>query len=82
VLEIPFVFGLHGGNLAYLTGEGPDADALSARMLGDWVAFASGKEPWERHDVATRPTMVFDASSRLERAPRDAERAVVDRHLA
>ena len=82
VLEIPFVFGLHGGNLAYLTGEGPDADALSARMMGDWVDHASGKEPWARHDAATRPTMVFDATSRLEHAPREPERATVDRWLA
>ncbi|MEN3271950.1 MAG: para-nitrobenzyl esterase [Actinomycetota bacterium] len=81
VLEIPFVFGLHGGNLAYLTGEGPEADALSARMLGDWVDHASGKEPWERHDPATRPTMYYDAESRLELAPREPERAIVDRYL-
>jgi carboxylesterase type B len=81
VLEIPFVFGLHGGNLAYLTGEGPEADALSARMLGDWVDYASGKEPWERHDPATRPTMYYDAESRLELAPREPERAIVDRYL-
>jgi para-nitrobenzyl esterase len=82
VLEIPFVFGLHGGNLAYLTGEGPEAAALSARMMGDWVDYANGKEPWERHDPATRPTMVFDAESRLELAPREPERAVVDRFLS
>jgi para-nitrobenzyl esterase len=81
VLEIPFVFGLHGGQLAYLTGEGPAADALSVRMMGDWVDFASGKEPWERHDPATRPTMYYDADTKLELAPREPERAVVDRHL-
>jgi para-nitrobenzyl esterase len=82
VLEIPFVFGLHGGQLAYLTGEGPDADALSARMMGDWVDFANGKEPWDRHDPASRPTMYYDADTRLELAPREPERAAVDAHLA
>jgi carboxylesterase type B len=81
VLEIPFVFGLHGGQLAYLTGEGPDVDALSARMMADWVEYASGKEPWERHDAETRPTMYYDVETRLELAPREPERAIVDRYL-
>ena len=78
VLEIPFVFGLQGSEqLAYFTGTGPDADALSAEMMGRWVDFANGGEPWARHDVTSRPTMVFDARSRLELAPREPERAVL-----
>ena len=82
VLEIPFVFGLQGtDNLAYLTGSGPEADVLSARMMSAWTDFASGKEPWERHDTSTRPTMCFDADTRLELAPREPERAVIDKEL-
>ena len=78
VLEIPFVFGLQGtDNLAYLTGSGPEADALSAEMMGRWVAFANGQEPWTRHDVETRPTMCFDATSSIRPAPREPERAVL-----
>jgi para-nitrobenzyl esterase len=86
VLEIPFVFGLHDApHLAGFTGgESPAAGELSARMMGAWVAFARGDDPstgalaWPRHDVVTRPTMVFAEHSRVEAAPRDAERAVVD----
>ena len=80
VLEIPFVFGLQGSeNLAYLTGSGADADALSAEMLGRWVSFANGKEPWEPYDVATRPTMFFGAPHEcgMQDDPRAAERRAV-----
>jgi para-nitrobenzyl esterase len=78
VLEIPFVFGLQGSEqLAYFTGSGPDADALSAEMMGRWVAFARGDEPWQRHDVATRPTMCFESQSGIQLAPREPERQVL-----
>ena len=77
-LEIPFVFGLQGSeNLAYFTGSGPDADALSATMQRAWVAFANGEEPWARYDTDTRPTMCFDVESAIEHAPREPERAVL-----
>jgi carboxylesterase type B len=89
VLEIPFVFGLHDApHLAAFTGTGPDADALSAAMMGAWVAFARTDDPstgslaWPRHDPSTRPTMVFDDRSRVEHAPREDERAVVAAHAA
>ena len=82
VLEIPFVFGLQGTDgLAYFTGEGPEADALSATMMGHWVDFATGKEPWDRHDTTTRPTMCFAAVSGMQDAPREPERAVTQRVL-
>lgn len=83
-LEIAFVFGNQGrGELAMFTGEGPDADALAERMMDAWLAFARTGDPstaelaWPRHDPATRPTMVFDVTTRAEAAPRDEERAVV-----
>jgi para-nitrobenzyl esterase len=80
VLEIPFVFGLQGTDgLAYLTGEGPAADALSADMMARWVSFARGKAPWSRYDTAKRTTMSFDVESGLVDAPREPEREVVSR---
>jgi len=88
-LEIAFVFGNQGrGELAAFTGSGPDADALAGLMMDAWIAFArtgdpsTPTQPWPRHEVATRPTMVFDRSSRVELAPRDPERAVVEAALA
>jgi para-nitrobenzyl esterase len=78
VLEIPFVFGLQGtDNLAYFTGSGAEADALSALMMKHWVAFARGKAPWSRYDVETRPTMCFGVESGIELAPREPERVAV-----
>ena len=87
VLEIPFVFGIHDRpNLAPFTGAGPHADTLSRQMMQAWVAFARTDDPstpelsWPRHDPRTRPTMVFAENTRVEHAPRDAERAAVDAH--
>ena len=84
-LEIAFVFGNQGrGELAAFTGAGPEADALAERMMDAWLAFVHTGDPstpeltWPAHDAATRPTMVFDATTRLEHAPRDEERATVD----
>ncbi len=83
-LEIAFVFGNQGrGDLAMFTGAGPEADALGAHMMDAWLTFArtgdpsTGDLPWTRHDPATRPTMVFDVDTRVELAPREAERAAV-----
>jgi para-nitrobenzyl esterase len=84
-LEIAFVFGNQGrGELAAFTGAGPEADALAEQMMDAWLAFvrtgspSTPSLPWPRHDPVSRPTMVFDATSGLEHAPREAERAVVD----
>jgi len=84
-LEIAFVFGNQGrGELAAFTGDGPEADALAERMMDAWLAFARSGDPstpalpWPTYDTTTRPTMVFGRSSRLEDAPRDAERAAID----
>ena len=86
-LEIAFVFGVQGrGELARFTGSGPEADVVGERMLAAWAAFAHTGDPstpelaWPTHDPATRPTLVFDADSRVEHAPADAERAVVAAH--
>jgi para-nitrobenzyl esterase len=79
VLEIPFVFGLQGTeDLKSLTGSGPPADTLSTEMMAAWVGFAhTGELPWQRHDPDDRPTWVFGERSRLEFAPREAERKAV-----
>lgn len=49
-----------------------------------WLAFARTGDPstpalaWPTYDATTRPTMVFGRTSRVEDAPRDAERAALD----
>lgn len=84
-LEIAFVFGNQGrGELAAFTGAGPEADALAEAMMDAWLAFARTGDPstpslaWPAHDPATRPTMVFAATSGVEHAPREQERAALD----
>jgi para-nitrobenzyl esterase len=57
-------------------------------MMDAWLAFAhtgdpsTSSFPWPRHDPATRPTVVFDAVTDVQHAPRDAERAAVEALLA
>ena len=77
VIEIPFVFGLAGSEaLQMFTGAGPEADALSAAMMGAWTAFARGQEPWERYDLARRATRLFGREVRTVDDPRAEERQV------
>jgi para-nitrobenzyl esterase len=82
-LEQPFVFGTRRIHpLGALVEDGPDAKALSRRMREAWAAFArSGNPrsplvgPWPAYTAADHATLVFDATTRVEHAPRDAERA-------
>ena len=69
-VEIPFVWdNLAKGGVAMLVGDDPPKQ-LAAAMHEAWWRFAAGEDPghdgtgpWPRHDAATRPTMVFDATS-------------------
>ncbi len=87
-LEIPFVLGtLRIPAVAAFSGGGPRAEALSVEMQGAWAAFARSGDPstdrigrWPRWDPDDRSTMVFGPVSRVERAPRNAELAVLERH--
>ena len=80
-LEIPFVF----GNLetAALTGDDPTRLALGDRMSRAWIAFARHGRPghaglpvWPAYSTTERPTMIFDATCRVENDPMAAERGV------
>jgi para-nitrobenzyl esterase len=85
-LELPFVFGtLDAPTMDRFAGSGPDAEALSARMMDAWLAFARGEGPghsdlpdWSPYETKQRATLVFDRTPALEHAPLDAERAVWD----
>ncbi|MEX2206874.1 MAG: carboxylesterase family protein [Myxococcota bacterium] len=85
-LEQPFVFGtrrIHA--LGPLIEDGAEAKALSRRMREAWTAFTrSGNPrsplvgPWPAYTAPDRATLVFDADTRVEHAPRDAERRFWD----
>jgi para-nitrobenzyl esterase len=76
--ELPFVF-YNTDRCATMTGGGPDARELAARMADAWVAFARTGNPnhkglpkWPEFTAAQCPTMVFDTTCIVANAP-DAE---------
>jgi para-nitrobenzyl esterase len=85
-LEQPFVFGtrrIHA--LGPLIEDGAEAKALSRRMREAWTAFTRSGNPrsplvghWPAYTAPDRATLVFDADTRVEHAPRDAERRFWD----
>jgi para-nitrobenzyl esterase len=83
---MPFVFGtLDAPTQDRFAGTGPAAEQLSAQMMEAWLAFARSGDPshegigtWPRYDAASRQTMVFGPSTRVESAPFEEERALFD----
>lgn len=82
-LDIPFAFA-NTDRCDSMTGGGPEARALSARIADAFVAFARGGDPnpggsprWDPVTPRAVATMIFDAETRLELDPDAAERAVI-----
>jgi para-nitrobenzyl esterase len=82
-VELPFVFGtyeLPGGE--QFAGKGPEVEALSARMMDAWLAFARTGDPgWPAYDLARRTTQVFGPRCALEDDPHAEERRVWEGRL-
>jgi para-nitrobenzyl esterase len=64
--DLPFVFD-NTDRCDHMTGGGPEARALAARISAAWVRFARTGDPnhgglpeWPRFDATRRTTMVFD----------------------
>lgn len=84
ILDIPFVF----DNVAIasaITGDGPRAHALAAKVSDSLLAFARTGDPntrslpaWPTYSLARRETMLFDQVSRVAHDPRGAERRFID----
>jgi para-nitrobenzyl esterase len=87
-LEIPFVFGtVRQPEVASFSGGGPSAVALSETMQEAWLAFARTGDPsnrqsgeWPVWEPEHRATMVFGASSGVQRQPRDEELTALARY--
>ncbi len=83
-VEIPFVLGnLEVPGMDRFAGSGPEATALSERMMDAWLGFARrgipshpGIPDWSAYGEAARSTMVFGPDIHLERAPMEDERAL------
>lgn len=80
-LELPFVFGTLGTASGSLLTGGAAPAGLSEAIQQSWVAFARTGDPssatvgeWPRYDERRRPTMVLDATCRVEDDPLRDER--------
>jgi para-nitrobenzyl esterase len=82
-LDVPFVWGTLGSeNMAAFCGSGPAVEALSARVMGSYLAFARHRDPatdalpaWPRYDASRRATMRLGLECAVAYAPMDEERA-------
>jgi para-nitrobenzyl esterase len=79
-LDIPLMFGTLAARES-LTGDGEEAQRVSATMQRALLAFARTGDPnyigmprWQPYTLPRRSTMVFDVESRLVDDPRGAER--------
>ena len=79
-LEISFVFD-NTSRAPGMSGGGPAAAALAAKMSEAWIGFARTGDPntpnlpvWPAYDAATRATMVFDDEPALVNDPGGEER--------
>jgi para-nitrobenzyl esterase len=86
--ELPFVF-YNTERCASMTGGGPEALALGARMADSWMAFARDGNPnhkgiprWQPYDAGTVPTMVFDERCVLDHDPDGEIRRAIEEALA
>lgn len=82
-MELPFVFD-HVDAATWMTGSGPDRQALADQMSAAWVAFARTGNPnhkrlphWDAFDAQRRPTMVFGRECRAVNDPHRAERLAI-----
>jgi len=83
-LCIPFAFG-NVGIAKEFVGEGPEQDALMARVMGAWIAFArtgnpnhAGLPDWTPFDAEARATMIFDNDCRVENDPKPEDLARIN----
>jgi len=82
-VELPFVFGsyaLPGGD--QFAGKGPEVEALSARMMDAWLAFARSGDPgFPAYDDEKRTTMIFGRECGTQDDPQGAERKIWEGRL-
>jgi para-nitrobenzyl esterase len=82
--EMPFVFD-NTDRCDHMTGGGPEARALAARMSSAWVQFArtgnpnhSGLPEWPAFNTVKRPTMIFNNTCAVKDDPDGEELKALD----
>jgi len=81
-LELGFVFNsINLPGMENFSGQGPEAEALSNKVMDAWIAFAhtgnpnhNGLPEWAPYDVEKRPTMLLGKECKIENAIQDEER--------
>ncbi|WP_417450957.1 carboxylesterase/lipase family protein [Kordiimonas sp.] len=83
--DIPLVFGTLGAK-GSLTGTGPEATAISGKIMDAFIALArrgnpnhAGMANWPAYDLPDRATMVFDSHTRAVNDPRKWQRELFAR---
>ena len=84
-IDLPFCFD-NTDRSDDLTGGGPVARALAAKVSEAWIQFARGGNPnheglphWPAFSAATCPTMIFNNTCTVQNDPDKAERRVIQR---
>jgi para-nitrobenzyl esterase len=87
-LELPFVFGtLDNPIVAFFSGSGDAAAALSEEMQSAWAEFARSGRPdgtgdaWPKYEPERHMTRIFGALPAVISGPGEVERAFLDRHV-
>jgi para-nitrobenzyl esterase len=82
--DLPFVFD-NTDRCDHMTGGGPGARALAARVCGAWVQFAQTGDPnhaglpaWPAFDVVRRSSMIFDNTCAVKDDPDGEELKTLD----
>src|SRR5581483_1179975 len=76
-LDLPMVFDNVAAS-ASMVGTGGQAQRVADAMSSAWIRFARTGDPgWPAYTPATRATMVFNASSRVEYDPDGDERQLL-----
>jgi para-nitrobenzyl esterase len=81
-IEIPFVFGtLDAPNMGPFVGAGPEAEALSHKVMDAWLSFARDGRPvspdlpeWPAYDETRRSIMLLGKECTVESDPYGSER--------
>jgi para-nitrobenzyl esterase len=85
-IELPFVFNtLNLPGMEKFSGNGPEADLVSQKVMDAWIAFArtgnpnhAGLPEWQPYDVEKRATMFLGKECKIVNAPFEKERKAWD----
>ncbi len=86
IVDVPLVFGNTDSMMGKMfTGGGPDAKALSEKMMDAWISFARTGNPghadlpeWKTYDHDNRTTIIFNKECSTENDPKKEERKFWD----